>query len=230
MNIFSLDCAGKSAGVAICCDGKLVYESYKHTQQTHSETLLQMCDSAFKSAEITPSDVDLFAVTSGPGSYTGLRIGVSLIKGLALAQNTPCAGVSTLETLAEAYMSDALIATVLDARRDNVFCAAFEKNDDILTRILQDELINKDVFYDTIAKICIAKGYKHIVFMGDGSHLFSGRDLVKSCPAGYNNGRAHAICNIAQKMYSLNLHTTASQLLPNYLRPSQAERQFNKPK
>ena len=100
MTVFALDSASKAAGVCILQDGRMVYHASLCRGLTHSETLLPLCDEAFRAAQITPADVDVFAAAAGPGSFTGLRIGLATLKGLAFVHNTPCVCVSTLEALA----------------------------------------------------------------------------------------------------------------------------------
>ena len=100
MTVLGLDCAGKTAGVALCTDGELFYESRLCAGFTHSETLLPLCEEALRACRLSLQDISLLAVTAGPGSFTGLRIGLATVKGLAFAHGTPCAGVSTLEALA----------------------------------------------------------------------------------------------------------------------------------
>ena len=100
MNILAVDTAGKSAAVAILRDDTLLYETQCNNGMTHSETLLPMIDTALRACGLTMEDIDLLGVTSGPGSFTGLRIGLSVVKGLALPRQIPCAGVSTMAALA----------------------------------------------------------------------------------------------------------------------------------
>ena len=100
MTVLGLDCAGKTAGVAVCQGGQLLYESRLCAGFTHSETLLCLCEEALRACGLCVQELSLLAVTAGPGSFTGLRIGLAVTKGLALPHDIPCAGVSTLEALA----------------------------------------------------------------------------------------------------------------------------------
>ena len=108
MNILAVDTAGKSAAVAILRDDTLLYETQCNNGMTHSETLLPMIDTALRACGLTMEDIDLLGVTSGPGSFTGLRIGLSVVKGLALPRQIPCAGVSTMAALAYGLRARAL--------------------------------------------------------------------------------------------------------------------------
>ena len=100
MNILAVDTAGKTAAVAVLRDDVLLYEAQCNNGLTHSETLLPMIDTALKAAGLTVDDLDVLGVTNGPGSFTGLRIGLAVVKGLALPRQIPCAGVSTMAALA----------------------------------------------------------------------------------------------------------------------------------
>ena len=103
MNILAVDTAGKTAGVALLQDDRLLYEVYLDAGMTHSETLMPMIDTCLKMCGMTCADIDLYGVNAGPGSFTGLRIGLAAVKGLAFPRETLCAPVSTLEALAAAH-------------------------------------------------------------------------------------------------------------------------------
>lgn len=220
MTIFALDSAGKTAGVCVFTDGKIVYESYLATGLTHSETLLALCDAAFKAAKLDISDVALFAACAGPGSFTGLRIGLAALKGLAFAHDTPCASVSTLEALAHSVPFDCTLGTALDARRGEVYCAAFRIKNGEVTRFLDDTAMSAANFAE---KLC--EFGENPICMGDGAHLVCQKsENVRLMPAEYRFGRANGICRAAEKMYKDGLCTSADELIPDYHRLSQAER------
>ena len=126
MNILAVDTAGKSAAVAILRDDTLLYETQCNNGMTHSETLLPMIDTALRACGLTMEDIDLLGVTSGPGSFTGLRIGLSVVKGLALPRQIPCAGVSTMAALAYGLASEGTVIGAQDARRGQVYWGAFD--------------------------------------------------------------------------------------------------------
>lgn len=125
MTVLGLDCAGKTAGVAVCQGGQLLYESRLCAGFTHSETLLCLCEEALRACGLCVQELSLLAVTAGPGSFTGLRIGLAVTKGLALPHDIPCAGVSTLEALAFCAPPVGSCVCALDARRGEVYHAAF---------------------------------------------------------------------------------------------------------
>ena len=120
MNILAVDTAGKTAGVALLQDDRLLYEAYLDGGMTHSETLMPMIDSCLKMCGLTCADIDLYAVNAGPGSFTGLRIGLAAVKGLAFPRETLCAPVSTLEALAAAHTGEGTVLCALDARRAQI--------------------------------------------------------------------------------------------------------------
>ena len=126
MNLLAVDSAGKSAAVAVLRDDTLLYEAQCSNGLTHSETLLPMIDTALRACGLTVADLDVLGVTNGPGSFTGLRIGLSLVKGLALPRQIPCAPVSTLEALARGMAGQGTVVGALDARRGQVYWAAFD--------------------------------------------------------------------------------------------------------
>ena len=137
MNILAVDTAGKTAGVALLQDDRLLYEVYLDGGMTHSETLMPMIDTCLKLCGLTCADIDLYAVNAGPGSFTGLRIGLAAVKGLAFPRETLCAPVSTLEALAAAHTGEGTVLCALDARRAQVYSAAFDLATH--TRLLDDD-------------------------------------------------------------------------------------------
>ena len=138
MIVFALDSYGKNAGVALWRDDGFLYETTLAAGLTHSETLLPLCAEAFRATGLTPKEVDLFGVCAGPGSFTGLRIGLATVKGLALPHKTPAAGVSTLLAAALASGAEGTVVAALDARRNEVYWAAFQIQNGVCTRLAQD--------------------------------------------------------------------------------------------
>ena len=126
MNILAVDTAGKTVGVALLQDDRLLYECYLDAGMTHSETLMPLIDNCLKLCGMGCKDIDLYGVNAGPGSFTGLRIGLAAVKGLAFPRETLCAPVSTLEALAAAHTGCGTVLCALDARRAQVYSAAFD--------------------------------------------------------------------------------------------------------
>ena len=164
MNILAVDTAGKTAGVALLQDDRLLYEVYLDAGMTHSETLMPMIDTCLKTCGMTCADIDLYGVNAGPGSFTGLRIGLAAVKGLAFPRETLCAPVSTLEALAAAHTGEGTVLCALDARRAQVYSAAF----DLAThqRLLEDDA-------RAVADLAqfVENCKKPLFFVGDGASL-----------------------------------------------------------
>ena len=135
MRILALETSAGSVSAAVTEDGAVLAYSYQHTGLTHSRTLLPMVDAMLQNAELSLHSVDLFAAAAGPGSFTGLRIGVSALKGLAWAEDKPCVGVSTLLAMARNLAhTDALLVCAMDARRNQIYNALFEARRGALAR------------------------------------------------------------------------------------------------
>ena len=167
MNILAIDTAGKTAAVAVIRDDTLLYEMASNTGLTHSETLLPMVDTALKACGLTPAQLDLYAVTNGPGSFTGLRIGVSAAKGLAWALEFPCCGVSTLEAMAENARSfEGTVICAMDARRQQIYNAVFDCHDGALTRQCEDRAVALEVLAEELKNSNNRK-----IVVGDGAKL-----------------------------------------------------------
>ena len=142
MLILAFESSARAASVALVRDGNLVSQYSQCSALTHSRTLLPMAEDMLKNAELRLQDVDLLAVAQGPGSFTGIRIGVSTVKGLAWALDKPCVGVSTLESMAwHGLAAGGLVCPVLDARRSHVYTALFEIRDGRPQRLTEDRPI-----------------------------------------------------------------------------------------
>ena len=142
MKLLSIDTSSQSASCAISEDGKLLGEFFTNINLTHSQTILPMVHDLLEHTRTTLSQMDGFAVTTGPGSFTGLRIGLSAVKGMAHALGKPCVGVSTLETMAYQFQGQrCLVAPVLDARCAQVYTALFRWEGNTITRLAEDQAI-----------------------------------------------------------------------------------------
>ena len=214
--------AAKSASVALVRDGALVASYTQCSGLTHSRTLLPMGEDMLKNAELSLNDVDLIAVAHGPGSFTGVRIGVSMVKGLAWAGDKPCVGVSTLEAMAwHGLAAGGLICPVMDARRSQVYNALFRMEDGRPVRLTEDRPIALTELAEEL------RAYKERVFLvGDGAEL-SFRTLSAlglPCDLAPENLRMQSAWGVA--MAAMDKEPgSADSLLPVYLRLSQAERE-----
>ena len=226
MKILALESSAGVASVALCENEKLLHLVQDHSGHTHSETLLPMVASALEKHGLCPHDIDLFACSVGPGSYTGLRIGVATVKGLAFGTGKPCVPVSSLEALAQnCACFEGLICPVMDARRDQMYTAFFESKDQVLRRLTDDDLLPLS---EIAAKV--RKYGRRIRFVGDGYEktvkaLHS--DLTKDTPELLRHANAYSVALCAYRKYSLSPHENydESLLSPTYLRAVQAERE-----
>ena len=222
MNILAIDTAGKTAAVAVMRDDTLLYEMASNTGLTHSETLLPMVDTALKACGLTPAQLDLYAVTNGPGSFTGLRIGLAAVKGLAFAANTPCAGVSTMAALAYGVCGEGTVIGAQDARRGQVYWAGF----DLATHA---RLLDDDARAVTDLADFVENCKKPLFFVGDGAGLcynkYSDVPGVLQTPPALRGGRAAAVALVAKQMAAAGQAVLPEALLPDYHRLSQAERE-----
>lgn len=221
MIIFGLDSAGKTAGVAIERDGRLLYECYLDAGYTHSETLLCLCQNVLDAARLAPAQIDLFAAAAGPGSFTGLRIGLSAVKGMAFANETPCAAVSTLHALACAAPIEGTLLCALDARRGEVYWAAFRVENGAAQRLCPDAAAPAEALRAFAATVP-----GPVWLAGDGAALvqaaLAGCADARLVPEAYRFGRAGGVCRAAR---AAGETLPAAALVPEYHRLSQAERE-----
>ena len=217
MNILAIDTAGKTAAVAVMRDDTLLYEMASNTGLTHSETLLPMVDTALKACGLTPAQLDLYAVTNGPGSFTGLRIGLAAVKGLAFAANTPCAGVQ-----GEPFLLQEGIARAQDARRGQVYWAGF----DLATHArLTPDAAEPVTALESFVKEC----KKPLIFVGDGAALcyntYKDQPGILPCPQPLRVLRGAGVALAGKAMWDAGTCVSPAELLPDYHRLSQAERE-----
>lgn len=229
MLILSIDSSATAASAALVEDGKLVGEFFTNTDFTHSRTLVPMIDSLLTVTGKEATDVEMIAVTNGPGSFTGVRIGVSVAKGIAFADDLPCYGISTLEAMAyNLTMTDCIVCAVMDARRSQVYNAMFRIRFGEVERLCNDRAI---AIEDLKAEINEKYNGERVILVGDGSTITMREvmDLPMSVemaeePLRYQRASsvaAAAITRIKAKEKPLS----AAELLPAYLRLSQAERE-----
>ena len=167
MKILALESSAKAASCAILADGVPLASAWQATGLTHSRTLLPMVQDMLRSSEIDLADVDAIAVAAGPGSFTGLRIGLATVKGLSWAADKPCIGVSTLEGMAHPLRHlEGIIVCAMDARRSQIYNAVFRAEGGRLTRLREDRAISLE---DAAADIRAFDG--PITVVGDGAQL-----------------------------------------------------------
>lgn len=223
MKILALDSTAIAASVALCEDGQLLGEYTVQNGNTHSETLLPMVESLLAHFDMTAADIDLFALSAGPGSFTGVRIGAATIKGLAFGQNKPCIGVSTLEALAaNLIFADGLICPVMNARRKQVYTALFRSQSGSLERLMPDSAISISELDQILAQY-----NEHVRLCGDGYNITAEllTHPILPTPERLRPQSAYSVAQVAKQMYDSGVRTTDAQLSPVYLRLSQAERE-----
>lgn len=228
MKILALDSTAVSASVALCEDATPIAVYTQKTGLTHSETLLPMVCAVLQNAKCTVNDVDMFAVSSGPGSFTGVRIGVSAIKGLAFGKNKICIGTSTLDSLARNAVGmdgNFLAVPVMDARRNQLYNAIFEYNNGVMTRLCEDRLIAADELQKELAVTD-----KPVYFFGDGYAIANKLDIPQKCATPNAIIYQNAVSVAASALYKYENSKdkgvyTDLALSPKYLRASQAERE-----
>ena len=226
MLILAFETSAKAASVALAADGKLLGESYQNTGLTHSQTLMVMAQDLIKTCGYTPQQVEAVAVAAGPGSFTGVRIGVAAAKGFAWGAELPCYGVSTLEAMALSLGAyDGYVVCAMDARRSQVYTATFRADQGALTRLCQDRAISLQELGENL-KNC----EKPVFLVGDGSILCYNtlKDQVPNLvlpPEHRMHQRAGGVALAAARMIEAGLPGNGAELTPNYLRLSQAERE-----
>lgn len=222
MNILAVDTAGKTVGVALLQDDHLLYECYLDAGMTHSETLMPLIDNCLKLCGMGCRDIDLYGVNAGPGSFTGLRIGLAAVKGLAFPRETLCAPVSTLEALAAAHTGCGTVLCALDARRAQVYSAAFDLE-------THERLMDDDARAVADLAEFVENCKKPLFFVGDGAALcynkYGNVPGVLCVPPALRNGRAAAVAYAAKQMAQRGEAVLPEALLPDYHRLSQAERE-----
>ena len=217
--ILGIDSSAVSAGCALVEDSKIVAEQFLNTRHTHSETLLPMISAMLKSAQITLSDVDKIAVSAGPGSFTGLRIGISCVKGLCDAAHKPCVPVSTLEAVAYNFLYiDGVVCACMDARCKQVYNALFRSENGVITRLCEDRAI---AAADLSAELANLDG--KVILAGDGAELMHAftEERYTLAPPALRFQRGSGVCFAAQNAPEI----APAALMPSYLRLPQAERE-----
>ena len=224
MKIFACDSTAKTASVALCEDNILLAEFTQNGGNTHSETLLPMTEVLLNSMKTDIDEIDVFAVSEGPGSFTGVRIGAATVKGFAHRKEKPCIGVSTLEALARnlAFGEDKIIIPVMDARRGQFYTAKFAFKDGKLDRIGEDTPMSFEDFLEDVKALG-----ERIYLCGDGyapARKLLGDELSCETPEKLRYQSAYSVAQIAYEKYLAGDRTSSEDLRPTYLRLPQAER------
>ncbi|MBQ1459626.1 MAG: tRNA (adenosine(37)-N6)-threonylcarbamoyltransferase complex dimerization subunit type 1 TsaB [Oscillospiraceae bacterium] len=226
MKILALETSAKSVSAAVTENGIVLASVYQNTGLTHSRTLMPLVDAMLKNSGIPLEDIGLVAVASGPGSFTGLRIGVSAAKGLAWTLELPCCAVSTLEAMAQNLRHmDATVVCAMDARRNQVYNAVFAAHGDVLGRLTPDRAIGlpelaAELKTDEKVKILVGDGAKLCY-----TYLWENGIPCRMAPPALVMQNAVGVAQAAAEMFARGETVSARDLVPNYLRLSQAERE-----
>ncbi len=227
MKILAIDSSSLVATVAVVQDDIMIAEYTINHKKTHSQTLLPMIDEIVKMAEISLDDIDAIAVSGGPGSFTGLRIGSATAKGLGLVWNKPLIHVPTVDAMAyNLYGTDKLICPIMDARRSQTYTGLYKFVDDEFQIVMEQCAISIEELAGKINDL-----NEKVIFVGDGIPVF--KEYMDEhlqvqhfyAPAHLNRQRAGAVAVLGEKYLAEGKTETAAEHGPDYLRQSQAERE-----
>ena len=228
MTILAIDSSAKAASVCIANEEKIIGEFFINTLLTHSQTLMPMTEQLLKNTEMTIDEVDAIAVNAGPGSFTGVRIGVAAAKGLAFPKNLPCVSVSTLESMAYNLLgTDCLVCAVMDARCSQVYNAMFRIKGETVERLTDDRALSlSDLLLE------FKQTDERILIVGDGAEITYDflKNEASNAVLAPKNRRTQTASSVAlaafQKLFEGKTQT-AAELMPIYLRLPQAQRELN---
>ncbi len=226
MRVLGIESASVTASAAILTDDILTAEYTTNFRCTHSETLLPMIDAICTMTQTEVSSLDCIAVSSGPGSFTGLRIGSATGKGLGLALDIPIVSVPTLQALAYNMAgTDHTVCAMMDARRGNVYAGVYQLNGDSIEAVLDSALLSVEEIFDRLRDLPDGA-----LLVGDGAVLYREKianelgEKYKVVPAPMVTPRAASVAALGMRLYTQGKAVNAREHVPNYLRPSQAER------
>lgn len=223
MRILAFESSAKAASVAVLEDGKLLGEYFQNSGQTHSRTLMKMAEDLLVNCDLTAKDIDACACAAGPGSFTGIRIGVAAAKGFAWGRELPLYGVSTLSAMAHnAGAFSGIVCCAMDARRDQVYNALFRAEDGSLQRLCEDRAISIEELEADLKQYDLP-----ILLVGDGAELCKNslQHPAILAPEQLRHQRAAGAAIEAYEDYLAGKKADGAELTPNYLRLSQAERE-----
>lgn len=228
MKVLAIDSSGLVASVALVTEDELIAEYTINYRKTHSQTLLPMLDEIVKMTNIDLTELDAIAISKGPGSFTGLRIGAATVKGLAMVLDIPVIPVATVDGLAyNLYQTNSIICPLMDARKNQVYTGLYKWVDNEFKVLLEQKTLD----IEEISKE-INKTEEEVTFLGDGVKVFE--DQIKEMvevnynfvPAHLSRQRAGAIGALGIEYYKKGILMDADEFVPTYLRMSQAEREL----
>lgn len=230
MKILSIECSAGPASVALIQDEVLLSSQFLNVKTTHSETLMTMVKSTLEFTKTNIDDIDAIAVSVGPGSFTGIRIGISAVKGLAAKNNIPTIPISTLQAIAEPFRDiDCYVCAVMDARCNQLYNAIFKVENNQITRLTPDRAVLCDDLKNELENDFADK---KVYIAGDGADLFFGfvnqLDNVTLASPDKKFQNAASVALAARLNYNAKNIVPPSALLPVYLRLPQAERELKR--
>ena len=221
MRILCLECSAKAASCCIAEEGIILGSAFSNVPLTHSQTLMPMVENVLNATRMDMGDIDCFAIAAGPGSFTGIRIGISAVKGMCIAKNKPCIPVSTLSAMAYMHCDkDAVICPVMDARCSQVYNALFRAKDGKITRLCEDRALLASELIDELKNIDDT-----VIVTGDGADMFMALgvpDNVVCAPSHLKIQNAVGVALAAKTDDAVD----GAALMPIYLRLPQAEREL----
>ncbi len=228
MKILAIECSATPASVALTDNEKIIATTFINTKLTHSQTLLPMLTSMLKSANVSLESIDGIAVANGPGSFTGIRIGISAVKGLAAPRSLPCAALSTLRCMVELFKgNDCIVCPVMDARCNQLYNALFRIETNNVTRLCEDRALLCNELAEELSSFD-----EKIIICGDGSDLFypfvSHLPNVSVANEAQKFQSAVGVALASLKVFESGDTVSQQELLPKYLRLPQAERELKK--
>lgn len=228
MKVLGLDTSTLMTTCGVIEDGNLLGEYSLSHDMSHSERLVPMIKEVLENLNLSINDIDLFGVAVGPGSFTGLRIGLATVKTFAHITNKPIVGVSTLEAMAYNLPYNGIIVPMIDARRQRVYTGIYTWEGQNLKVIMEPCILEIDKLLEILNN-----DYKDIVVNGDGSKVFKDlikdilKDKVRFSPIGQNMSKASSVCELALYKYKNNQIDNYFTLAPEYLIETQAQRELN---
>lgn len=221
MLTLAFESSAKAASVALLRDGQLLAQYFQNSGLTHSRTLMKLAQNILQNNELTVAGLSNIAVSHGPGSFTGIRIGIAAAKGLAFGAEIPVRGVSTLRAAASVFDNeDVILCPVMDARRGEVYNALFERRDSELKRLCDDRALPASELAEEARR-----SEKPFLLIGDGAELCREVFSASGIPARLAPEMTRLQCAYGVALASLDVpDMSAGELEPNYLRVSQAER------
>lgn len=229
MTILAMDTSAKAASVCLASEDIIIGEFFINTSLTHSQTLVPMIEQLCEKSEVPMDCIKAVAVNAGPGSFTGVRIGVAAAKGIAFRHNLPCVSLSTLESMAYNMLgSDCVVCALMDARCSQVYNAMFRVTGERVERLCDDRAISL-----TDLKLDLRNYTEKVVFVGDGAQiafksLENPPENMFLAPINRINQTAASVACAAFKQIKEGNTLTPAELMPVYLRLPQAQRELNK--